>query len=365
MTRRDDHEAARPASEPWLSYRPLSAGMPKKAGFTLIELLVVVAIIALLISILLPSLSKAREQARATLCASRLGQLSKAMLIYADDYAEALPFILKGPGSTQEYHDDPTVPENRRKEVWLADGSTMERIYDLSEGEWYTENHPRVPQSGTLFPYARFENLYKCPEFERVKDPLKRHSVFNYTRSILGRKAVATSDPLNDRDIAYFLGIVKLSGPYNAASLPLMLDESWYSYVAYGFVAGWVWGGHDPVMDLFNSCLGSYHGTEKRGWGWRPESGSGEYIEDVYPDEPYKLASVSYYDGHVGLERDPVPNLDIGSTAGRPQTFLGLLGPLFPYDEAYGHWVENMLYAQQGITLEQWLDRGMDPPNPD
>ena len=57
------------------------AGQGHRRGFTLIELLVVVAIIALLISILLPSLSKARAQSRTTLCASRIGQLGKADLV--------------------------------------------------------------------------------------------------------------------------------------------------------------------------------------------------------------------------------------------------------------------------------------------
>ena len=56
-----------------------------RTGFTLIELLVVVAIIALLISILLPSLAGAREQGKKAVCLSNLSQIGKASHAYATD----------------------------------------------------------------------------------------------------------------------------------------------------------------------------------------------------------------------------------------------------------------------------------------
>ncbi len=56
-------------------------------GFTLIELLVVVAIIAVLVSILLPALSNARERTRRVQCAGHLRQIGTAFLAYAHEYS--------------------------------------------------------------------------------------------------------------------------------------------------------------------------------------------------------------------------------------------------------------------------------------
>jgi prepilin-type N-terminal cleavage/methylation domain-containing protein/prepilin-type processing-associated H-X9-DG protein len=70
---------------------PSSTGPARKAAFTLVELLVVIGIIALLISILMPALSKARKQALNANCMSNLRSIGQGLQIYASENKGKFP----------------------------------------------------------------------------------------------------------------------------------------------------------------------------------------------------------------------------------------------------------------------------------
>lgn len=112
-----------------------------RRGFTLIELLVVVAIIAILASMLMPALSRAREKARQSICVNNLKQLYLALRMYAEDFDNWCP-------------DNSGVPNNNARGYLTK---LTGRIYS----SYGTDN------SGTIrYQYGQYVNsmdLFICP----------------------------------------------------------------------------------------------------------------------------------------------------------------------------------------------------------
>jgi prepilin-type N-terminal cleavage/methylation domain-containing protein/prepilin-type processing-associated H-X9-DG protein len=168
------------------------------SGFTLIEVLVVVAIIALLISILLPSLSLAREQAKVAKCLANLNQLGKATTSYLFDNKDRFAWgpLYNKAGQPVESGGYPVT------RTWYFGGNRGQDSTALGTGGYYVkgQTHDWAPSERPLNRYAyhssklnkvddrplRVEGslrLYECPSDKGVRWNTDPNSTLRETTS--------------------------------------------------------------------------------------------------------------------------------------------------------------------------------------
>lgn len=131
--------------------------MRKRNGFTLIELLVVIAIIAVLMGVLMPALSRAREQGRRAVCLNHLKTLTAGWMMYADENDDK---IVNGEAYWAPT-DAPAAPVPRYgphegERYWVGNdcGPGEQRPLDIQM---------EAIRVGALFPYCASEKVYRCP----------------------------------------------------------------------------------------------------------------------------------------------------------------------------------------------------------
>jgi len=130
----------------------------RRRAFTLIELLVVIAIIAVLMAILMPSLKRAKEQARSLHCRSNVRTLCMAWLMYKDENdAKIVSGETPGPGGKAWV----VMPPN-------ATSATVE-----AKKEYLKD--------GLLWPYVSEVDVYRCPSDRRKNSPYHQNAFRTYS----------------------------------------------------------------------------------------------------------------------------------------------------------------------------------------
>jgi prepilin-type N-terminal cleavage/methylation domain-containing protein/prepilin-type processing-associated H-X9-DG protein len=128
-------------------------------AFTLIELLVVIAIIAILASMLLPALARAKLRAQRTYCVNNLRQVAIACKLYADDNRQYVVSAYPNYGAFAAVSGGQLV-----NNVWCAGNAQT----GGGNGSYvYYGSDPTGIQLGKLFPYAKNLAIYHCPADHR------------------------------------------------------------------------------------------------------------------------------------------------------------------------------------------------------
>ncbi len=158
-------------------------------GFTLVELLVVIGIIAMLISILLPSLNKARQSAQAAACLSNLRQVGMAIVMYANENKGLLPPMIVSTSWTLDVEGTPAPCYV----TWFGG-------FRLSDKKWLPNTSPLAKFWGGT------ANVAGCPTFNDFHNLRMHYGPVDYAYNSIagGHNTMPAIQPTRQTKLSQF-----------------------------------------------------------------------------------------------------------------------------------------------------------------
>lgn len=251
----------------------------KKHGFTLIELLVVISIIAVLMAIMMPALSRVRENARSTICRSNLKQIVLAATLWAadnDDRAVAANWHGSGRASIGKYTN---ADREKEGDLYVCASARGNTIYDKAGSGPVNANY-----EGRDLVCTYGANGYMVWNRGQKYTPGKL-----YSSKLSGSGAYHHYQRAGDWYHDNRFGATKLSGIYKPSQTAYFMDHE------YSVVVEWVM---DPRTD--NPLSGSSPMTMPMGTRWH----------SIPSGEVYGYGNIAWVDGSATVEPDDFGEVD-------------------------------------------------------
>jgi prepilin-type N-terminal cleavage/methylation domain-containing protein len=229
-------------------------GRKSESGFTLVELLVVIAVIAVLASLLLPALSRAKSKAQAVACLNNLKQLQVGWIMYADDNNDWLV-----PNHPPGYRGG-TFPSWSLGDMRYGnpDGTNIDNLIG--------------DRKGALGTYIKTHRIFKCPS-DRSVTKLADGNSYPRVRSYAVNQVVGSDYAVVPGVLVFFK-----RGDFARAPNPLIfvfidVHEDYLDYCYFNLAIGWnnngqAWG-HLPGGRHGSTGVLSYHDGSAEIHRWR------------------------------------------------------------------------------------------------